>query len=177
LFTTDPTVLFTDEIFTFIDLSTNATEWSWNFGDGTNSLEQNPQYTFSESGTYTAELTVANEYCSNSTNMLLTINQDLVIFIPNAFSPNGDELNDTFKPSVFGSGISVYFFRVFNRWGEVIFESSDPSVGWTGDKSDSDSIDTENFYVADGIYNWTLQIKSVFSAEVEEFSGHVILIR
>jgi gliding motility-associated-like protein len=177
LFTTDPTVLFTDEIFTFVDLSTNATEWSWNFGDGTISLDQSPQYTFSESGTYTAELTVANEYCSNTTSMLLTINQDLVIFIPNAFSPNSDGLNETFKPSLFGSGISTYFFRVFNRWGEIIFESDDPNIGWNGDKSDSHSISIDNYYVPDGIYNWTLVVRSVFSSEVEEFSGHVILIR
>jgi PKD repeat protein len=176
-FTTDPRVLFTDEIFSFIDLSTNATQWSWNFGDGTTSLEQNPPYTFSESGTYTAELTVANEYCSNSTNMLLTINQDLIIFIPNAFSPNSDELNETFKPSVFGSGISVYQFRVFNRWGDVVFESNDPEIGWVGDKSERDSIGTGDFYVQDGVYSWTLVVKSIFSTEVEEFSGHVILIR
>ncbi len=177
LFTTDPAILFTDEIFSFIDLSSNATQWSWNFGDGNSSLDQNPQHTFSESGNYTVELTVANEHCSNSTNMLLTINQDLVIFIPNAFSPNSDDLNDTFKPSVFGSGLSLYQFRIFNRWGDVVFESNDPEIGWIGDKLESNSLGTGDYYVPDGVYSWTLVVKTVFSAEVEEFSGHVILIR
>jgi gliding motility-associated-like protein len=177
LFTTDPTVVFTDEIFTFLDQSTNATQWSWNFGDGSTSSDQNPQYIFSESGTYTAVLTVANEYCSNTTNMLLTVNQDLVIFIPNAFSPNNDELNETFKPSVFGSDISVYLFQVFNRWGEVIFESTDPGMGWVGDKPKSTSMGRGDYFVPDGVYSWKLIVKSTFSSDVKEFSGHVMLIR
>jgi len=108
-----------------------AVDYFWDFGDGTQSNNStNPSHTYNSGGTYEVELTVTTANgCSGSKTSTL-IKADLSeLFIPNAFTPNGDGENDV----LFVRGeLDEIFISIFNRWGEKIFESTDQSIGWDG---------------------------------------------
>jgi gliding motility-associated-like protein len=116
----------------FTNLSTNATSYLWNFGDGTTSTDTNPQHTYTIAGTYTVCLTAMNEqHCDDDTCQIVTVIPRIYTGIPNVFSPNNDQLNDILY--VEGrAGISVMDLRIYNRWGELVFETTDPQAGWDG---------------------------------------------
>lgn len=116
----------------FINLSTNATSYLWNFGDGTTTTDTNPQHTYTIAGTYNVCLTAMNEqHCDDDTCQVVTVIPRIYTGIPNAFSPNNDQLNDILY--VEGrAGISVMDLRIYNRWGELVFETTNPQSGWDG---------------------------------------------
>jgi gliding motility-associated-like protein len=136
----------------FIDNSSNATGWSWNFGDNvlnptTNtSSQQNPSHTYSETGTYCATLIVTNAAgCTDTTQLCVVIDPEFTFFIPNAFSPNGDGVNDFF----FGKGefIKEYEMSIFDRWGNMIFFTDDINKGWDGRANHGSEIAQQDVYV------------------------------
>jgi len=117
----------------FLNCSQDAQIWLWDFGDGSTSEESTPSYTYTQIGTYTVTLSVTDEFgCQDSTSRDIGVREELTIFIPNAFSPNGDGLNDVFKPS--GTEISNegYSLFIYNRWGELVFHTTNLSQGWDG---------------------------------------------
>ena len=130
----------------FNNLSQNATNWLWNFGIGSTSTVENPSYSFPSAGTYTVILVANNGVCSDTVSELVDIATISTYFIPNAFSPNDDGINDVFM--IKGTGISKNNFdmRIFDRWGELIFESTDLTIGWNG-WSHSDWMAQEDVYV------------------------------
>ena len=93
-----------------------------------------------------------------------------MFYIPNAFTPDGDEFNNSFKP-VFTSGIDPYDFTLtlFNRWGEVVFESKDFSVGWDGTY--------HNKLSREGTYLWTVEFKDMYTDKRFNYNGQVFLSR
>ncbi len=117
----------------FIDLSSGATDWLWSFGGNNSSTDQNPTYHYSEKGDYTVVLLVTDSFgCVDSTSILFTINGDMDIWIPNTFTPNGDGVNDVFKPSGTGYSTEGYKMAIYNRWGQQIFFSNRFDFGWNG---------------------------------------------
>ncbi|MBX2972037.1 MAG: gliding motility-associated C-terminal domain-containing protein [Flavobacteriales bacterium] len=138
-----PTVDFTSQ-------STGTiTGYDWVFGDGGTSTVMNPSYAFSEIGTFEVELTVVDNHgCEASASQFVTISPVYDIVLPTAFTPNangsggqqgaggggnwvtGDLSNDVFYPFV--RFVKDFRMRIFNRWGELIFESTDLSIGWDG---------------------------------------------
>ena len=96
----------------------------------------------------------------------------LVYFIPNTFTPNGDDLNPTFTPS-FTSGIDPldFWMIIYDRWGNVIFESHDPKNGWKGTLGENGDVVTE------GIYNWKIYFTEILSKEKYKISGDVLIIK
>jgi len=96
----------------------------------------------------------------------------LIYYIPNSFTPDGDDYNQTFKP-VFTTGYDVNNFTmlIFNRWGEIVFESHDANAGWDGTYGvDSDKI-------VEGTYVWKIEFKTSKSDERKSLIGHVTLIK
>jgi len=118
---------------------------------------------FSESGLYLIKQYVVNEFgCKDSTELSFKIIPNNFLFIPNAFSPNGDGMNDEFKPII--GEVLEYEFRVFDRWGLILFETEDPSEVWDGQGVDSGSF----------IY----QVKALFSGnKLVTKEGNFVLIR
>ena len=120
--------------------STGATNYVWSFGDGSTSTAANPHYLYNTVGNYEIQLVSINQYgCTDTAKREVTTDADVVF--PNAFSPNpngpggggyniNDLNNDVFFP--FTAGVSEYKMQVFNRWGELIFESTDVKIGWDG---------------------------------------------
>ncbi|MBP9188799.1 MAG: gliding motility-associated C-terminal domain-containing protein [Chitinophagales bacterium] len=115
----------------FIDQSTNASSWYWTFGDGTNSTLQNPTHAYPAAGNYTVCQTVTNaDGCTDSICKQIEVFEISILDVPNAFSPNGDGFNDIFLPVNYG--LSDFEFRIYNRWGQLVFQSNDSSIGWDG---------------------------------------------
>jgi len=132
-FTFTPTEPDEDEVVRFTDASLRAhpDSYWWDFGDGASSSEKNPQHIYSELGAYTICLSVANEYsCPDSACKQLLIVSDDLVDLPTAFTPNGDDHNDIFI--VRGKDIEKIDLKIFNRWGELVFQSKNPYFGWDG---------------------------------------------
>lgn len=115
----------------FKNLSTGATKYLWDFGDGTTSTQKDEVHVYEKSGTYNVCLTTTNQYGCRDTACKSVRGEVIpLVDVPTGFSPNGDGFNDVVY--VKGYGISKMTFRIFNRWGEKIFESTDKSKGWDG---------------------------------------------
>lgn len=115
----------------FTDRSTGASRWSWQFGDGNYSSLQNPRHVYADTGSFTVKLLVQTfEGCSDSTQNLVTVKDDIEIFIPNAFTPDGSGVNDYFQ--VYGVGIISYQMEIFDRWGKLVHSANTRDRGWDG---------------------------------------------
>lgn len=163
--------LMNPEFHTF-NTSTNASIYSWDFGDNQTSNAFNPSHTYSEdAGNYVITLVANNAgNCPDTARVTVTIQEELVFYIPNTFTPDGDEFNNVFMP-VFTSGFDPYNYTltVYNRWGETLFESNDTKFGWDG---------TYNGELCkSGIYTWTIRFKSSLSDKKITKSGHVQLLK
>ena len=139
-FTATPYVTsITSPIIFFTDLSQgNPITWQWNFGDinllSDTSIIPSPQYTYTSAvgSVYNVTLMVSNQYgCSDDTTIQITIESDFNFHIPNAFTPNGDGINDVFFGYGYG-GITEYQIWIFDRWGILMFTSVDVNEAWDG---------------------------------------------
>jgi gliding motility-associated-like protein len=108
--------------------------------------------------------------CTDEICLPLTIYEELLFYVPNVFTPDGDDFNETFKP-IFTSGFDPYDYHlmIFNRWGEVMFESYDASHGWNG-------IYTKEL-LQDGVYIWRVEFGSLINDKREKHKGHVTLLK
>ncbi len=126
-------VLYTD------NQSFGATSYLWDFGDGTTSMLFEPEHIYDVEGVFTITLTATNtEGCSDTRVLeagVRTIRTGRML-VPNAFSPNllgpgsSDGQNDVFRPIL--QGVTEFQMMVFNRWGQLLFETKDPMEGWDG---------------------------------------------
>ncbi|HTF03376.1 MAG TPA: PKD domain-containing protein, partial [Bacteroidia bacterium] len=117
------------------DLSTGATSWAWGLTGpaGTqNSNLQNPCFTITDTGSYTIVLVVTNAGgCTDSASLTFNAENPCAdLYLPGAFSPNGDGQNDTFF--VYGTCINFMQLEIYSRWGEQVFISTNPDRGWDG---------------------------------------------
>ncbi len=128
-------VYVNDEPVNFFNLSDNADNYEWDFGDGTTSEEYNPKHVYREEGTYDIVLKVATK--NNCIDLYVMENAVFVepsgvIEYPNAFRPNSPlEENRVFMPGIIDH-VAEYHLMIFNRWGEMVFESHHQDIGWDG---------------------------------------------
>lgn len=170
-FTMDPSVIFVNEEIRFLDQSSNdVTSWSWDFGDNTVSSIQNPVHIYNSATDYEVELRVSNGFCVDTITKGFTVNEPLLYYIPNAFSPDGDEFNNVFLP-VFTSGFDPFDYEltIFNRWGQSIFTSQDVALGWDGTYNGR--------MVQDGTYTWRIEFKELATDRRHHVVGHVTMLR
>ncbi|MES2138062.1 MAG: PKD domain-containing protein [Bacteroidota bacterium] len=126
------TTMITDPVISITDVSVGANIWNWNFGDLTSSALFNPPpHTYSDTGSYTITLITSTTYgCVDSAFQTIIIEPDFVFYIPNTFTPDGDEINDSFC----GKGIFINEFEmtIFDRWGNMIYKTKDINKPWDG---------------------------------------------
>lgn len=163
--------LMNPEFHTF-NTSTNASIYSWDFGDGETNNTLNPSHTYTEdAGSYVIQLIANNAgNCPDTASITVTIQEELVYYVPNTFTPDGDEFNNVFSP-VFTSGFDPYNYTltIYNRWGETLFESNDTQFGWDG---------TYNGELCKaGVYTWTVRFKSRGNDKKNTKTGHIQLLR
>jgi gliding motility-associated-like protein len=117
--------------------SSDVVKWQWDLGDGTKELNKTKFYHDYSTGTqsfYTISLNVTNQYgCTNSTTRNINIRTERTVYIPNAFTPNGDGINDRFFPYASGDFLNADFqMRIFDRWGNKVLFTGDINQGWNG---------------------------------------------
>ena len=164
-------------IFEFTNTSTNATSFEWFFGDGSESDFVNTTHFYDDYGNYVVSLVAtAQDGCTDTAYAAITVIDEVLFYVPNSFTPNGDGKNEVFVP-VLTAGYDRergYEFRIYNRWGEQVFFSDTPGVGWDGsyiDQSGSVKI------VQNGTYMWYVKFKDSMNNEIYDFSGHVNVIK
>ena len=115
----------------FINLSTGADSYLWMFGDGETSTQKDVNHFYKSSGEFDVTLYAVTKFgCVNiSTGKASAIVKPLAD-VPNAFTPNGDGKNEIFY--VRGYGISTMSLKIYNRWGQVVFETTSQDIGWDG---------------------------------------------
>ncbi len=115
----------------FFSQSSNYNQLIWNFGDGSGTVDEiTPIHTYETIGWKTVCLEATNDVCNDTVCKIIFISFQSLIGVPNAFSPNADGTNDLVK--VEGKGIIELTFRIYNRWGELVFETHDKNDGWNG---------------------------------------------
>lgn len=159
--------------FKFYNHSLGYNKVSWHFGDGNTSDLINPNHTYGDTGTFNVVLIVENEHgCTDTVNYSVVIRPEFQFYIPNAFTPNGDGINDVFNGLGFGfdlsSDINQYSMKIYDRWGELIFETNDLAAGWDGTLNGK-KLESEAFVYSISITDSNTQKHS--------FRGTVTLVR
>lgn len=165
----DPTVEFTNSS------SLDATVFDWFFRDSSLlgvSTEENPSFQFSsqEPGVYPVTLVVTNDDgCQDSIMQEIIVNGVYSFYVPTAFSPNADLINDIFLPKGEGVENVDYNISIFNRNGQVIFNTTDPTEGWDGTYLGKMS--------KEEVYVWRINTKDRFTGVLHEYLGYIALIK
>ncbi len=170
----NPTTIFETVVKMQDKSSPGIVNWTWDaIGSTPNTSNyENPTFHYPEGvvGTYTIRLIVETaEGCVDTVERVLSVNSDIIFYAPNAFTPDGDEFNQTWKFYV--SGIDEYNFElmIFDRWGELIWETHDPNAAWDG---------TYNGKVVQaGAYTWVASVKDTYSDDKKTFKGAINLFR
>lgn len=176
-FTPEPQLMSIVEPHTTFDNSSiNANSYTWDFGDGTGlSYANSPSHTYpdDEAGTYVVTLVASSALnCTDTARVVVEVEGELIYYIPNSFTPDGDQYNPTFKP-IFTTGYDVFNYNlvIYNRWGETVFESYNADIGWDG----TYGADSEK--IVEGTYIYKIEFKTTRSDERKTVVGHVTLLR
>lgn len=175
-FTTDPeTTTVMNPVFSIVDLSIGADSWSWNFGDGSSTSNGPPplSHTYtSDTASYLIQLITTTQYgCIDTTYKSVIIGADFSFFIPNAFTPNDDGVNDFF----FGKGIGIAEYELFivDRWGNTLFYGTDIPVEnakWNGKVNNGKEAAQMDVYV------WKVKLTDIYGKS-HQYKGTVTLVK
>lgn len=172
-FVFSPNVITTlNSIVQFIDVSfADVDTWNWSFGENFTSNSQNPVFDYeSRIGNQVIELEVESIHgCIGSTSRIIEIKNEVIVYAPNAFTPDGDEFNQTWKVYLAGMDLFDIEIDIYNRWGELIWKSFDIEVGWDGTYTGK--------IVPNGIYTWTLVASDLNTDGKYERTGHINVLR
>jgi gliding motility-associated-like protein len=132
----------------FFDKSLVTTGWQWNFANQGYSTRQNPSFTFRDTGLQKVKLLVTNQFgCTDTMVQFIDVIPVASYFLPNAFTPNDDAENDVYKGNGIVDGVKNFNMKIWNRWGELIFETTNPLQGWNGRKNNSGSDSPQGIYL------------------------------
>ena len=167
-FSINPNPIEAQETATFTDLSTGPSSlvnWYWAFGDSTVANSQNVTHVYNNQGTMSVLLVVKDiNGCLDSARKDITV--VLLPDVPTAFTPNGDGQNDLFL--VRGGPFKTINVRIYNNWGQLIFETNDQSEGWNGTFNGTEQ--------PLGVYVWVVEVE-MFNGEKIKKTGDVTLLR
>jgi gliding motility-associated-like protein len=174
-FTANPNILQnSSESIQFTNNTTGAVSYSWDFGDTTFSAETNPLHLYNNitSNILVTLTATSSENCIGTGTLVLYYNESTIFYVPNSFTPDQDEFNQTWGP-VFTQGFDPYNFDLFvlNRWGEIIWESHDANARWDG------TYGIKGKDCPDGVYTWKISYKPKETDEKINVSGSIRLIR
>jgi gliding motility-associated-like protein len=152
-----------------IDESQKATLWDWDLGDKTTSVDQFLSHTYSDTGTYVITQVAINQYgCRDTIQHNVRINGEPTIFIPNAFTPDGNGVNDIFIPKMFG--VREFNMAIYDRYGDLIFTSVDKEIGWNG------KINGSGETVKDDVYIYKIYVRDLLN-NPHTYKGIITVIK
>jgi gliding motility-associated-like protein len=138
----------------FFDESVNTTNWFWQFSNLGTSREQNPVFAFPDTGRQEIRLIVTHpQGCQDSIVKFIDVIPEVRYFLPNAFTPDNDGSNDEYRGTGLFLGISNFSLNIWNRWGEVIFQTNNPEEGWNGKKNNEGEESPNGVYVCTVRFN------------------------
>jgi gliding motility-associated-like protein len=165
-------------LITFENLSSlDAIIWDWNFGiiepgyiNTSNMESPSNKYPDQYGDTYEVMLAVENsDGCTDTIVKEIVIDNLYSVYVPTSFTPNGDGINDKFKPSGEQIDPDKYEFRVFNRWGNLVFFTVEIDIAWDGR-------DAEGNIVEQGVYTWTVRTRNANNGDKHFYKGHIMII-
>ncbi len=170
-----PTPPVTDEFnasINFVNESMGADSYYWTFGDGDNATDIEPEHMYNDIGQYNVTLVASTIYgCVDSISDIVIIEPVPTVYVPNAFTPDDDGINDGFVPEIYGyQDLTEYQFLVFDRWGQIVFESYTPGEAWNG------SIKGIQVDSKTDVYVWKLVLTDSKRGK-EEYVGHVTMLK
>jgi gliding motility-associated-like protein len=175
VFGPQPTDFF-DTYISFVDSSSvDVVQWDWSLGqDGVlgQSSEEFPSLSFpsNDMGEYPVRLIVTNaNTCQDTADAIVVIDGNYSVYAPNAFTPDGDGINEGFRPFIMDQDERLYKLTIFDRWGEPIWSSTDPAKAWDG-KMGGDVIKSD-------VYVWKLETRDELDRLNHEYIGHVTLLK
>jgi gliding motility-associated-like protein len=143
----NPSVSFRDSS------SADVIGWRWYFSEKAYSNQKNPAFSYRDTGFQQVKLFVQNANgCIDSIFKTIYIEPEMTFYMPNVFSPNYDSVNDIFKGTGFLYGLKAFRMSIWNRWGEKVFESTDPNIGWNGQKNNEGLQSQEGIYLYEVAY-------------------------
>jgi gliding motility-associated-like protein len=154
--------------YRFMNQSSNASSYSWDFDDGSGSTVASPQHVYASKGDYLVTLiAVSADGCRDTLQKQVEIKPVFTLYIPNAFTPDGNNINDFFTPK--GDEITEFKMMIFDRWGEMIFQTNDIQTGWDGTANNGTKV------AEDGVYVYKIGVKD-FDYHSHSYTGHVTLL-
>jgi gliding motility-associated-like protein len=168
-----PATVYEPSVDAFSQSSNDIISYQW-FAEGATpdySSIQNPTFEYPfEIENYPLLLVVENSYgCIDSIQRLVRIENEVTLFAPNSFTPDGNGINDTWKVNILGVDVYNFHLEVFNRWGEKVFESFDPEGEWDGTYG--------NQIIRDGSYVWKIRAFDFENDNKYEFKGVVNILK
>lgn len=148
---------------------TSSDTYSWIFGDNTGTSVINPNHIFGSGGTYTVILTVTDDEsgCSDTASLTIRVEDDLIIVVPNVFTPNGDGVNDLFHIKISGAKEAEGY--IYNRWGQLMYKWDALNLSWDGKALNGENCpDANYFYIIKVIDN---------KDKKHEFPGYTLIVR
>jgi gliding motility-associated-like protein len=160
-----------NQTFFITDLSKGTVQiWNWDMGDGSVQTGKNISHIYPKEGDYRIFLEVIDiNECTDTVSKVIHIYDELTIFIPNIFTPNGDGINDTWKPVMLDYSTEGYQLSVFDRWGQQIFYTTNPEESWNG------TINGKTV-APNTVYSYQVRVKNVSGKEFK-YTGNVTLVR
>lgn len=170
-FTSENRASMSDSEIDILDESSeDVTYWYYEFGDGNGDTFEDGTHTFGAPGEYVITQFVSNTFgCRDTAFGVVEILPELLVHIPNAFTPDANGHNEVFKPVLYGFDVSYYELKIYDRWGILVFSTNDPEEGWNGQFGDT--------IAQDGSYSWFMDIRNGKEVEIIRKFGKVILLR
>ncbi len=169
----NPVLMFNTQV-NFTNLSSNGSTYQWTFEDGapSTSIDENPSVMFPDGleGEYDVTLITTSDLgCSDTITLPLVVLPEVLMYAPNAFTPEGDEHNQNWRIHIVGIDAYDFELQVYNRWGEVVWESRDPEAGWDGT--------FQGRMCQTGIYTWVVRAQDLLNDGQYTYNGHVNLLK
>jgi gliding motility-associated-like protein len=161
-----------DPVIDFTNLSSGATNYQWVIANVDSTTTINPSYTFPDTsaGNYEVCLWAYNTNgCVDSTCQIITIYDEFLLYVPNAFTPDADGKNEIFLPIVKGLDPMEYELLIFNRWGELVYNTQRIDGGWDGTYKGQKA--------KQDVYVWKIKGKKTENGERVVYYGHVTLLK
>jgi gliding motility-associated-like protein len=157
----------------FTNFSEDLIDWTWDFAGLGSSTEWNPVFTFPQSpADYAVTLTVENELgCTDAVTRSIRVTESFMLFVPNTFTPDMDGLNDAWQFSGTDIDPSDFSIHVLDRWGNLMYASTDLEGAWVGD------VQGGGYFAPNGTYTYIIETRSLATRERKEITGFVTLIR
>ncbi|OIQ36964.1 MAG: hypothetical protein BM555_01710 [Crocinitomix sp. MedPE-SWsnd] len=154
-------------LVSFQNTTSGGVDWDWDFGNDDYSVDHSPNTTYNPHGWYNVTLIAYNEIgCTDTVTKPIYIKPEFYFYAPNAFTPDGNRQNSTYGVSVIGA--TDFEFMIFNRWGDLIYQTTDQYFKWDGNYKD--------FLIPDGVMVYKAKIVDR-EGNIHDYTGHITILR